>query len=101
MPAVGLGHVRRLGGVPAHGAAPGMARHPPAPDEDLDRASAGTDVDLFADEAVRDAVVVAIELDVVVDAHLRLFPDGVLVRGCLLYTSDAADDLLCVDLGGR
>ena len=21
--------------------------------------------------------------------------------GCLLYTSDAADDLLCVDLGGR
>ena len=24
-----------------------------------------------------------------------------LVRCCLLYTSDAADDLLCVDLGGR
>ena len=23
------------------------------------------------------------------------------IRGCLLYTSDAADDLLCVDLGGR
>src|SRR5450756_3247238 len=23
------------------------------------------------------------------------------VRTCLLYTSDAADDLLCVDLGGR
>src|SRR5450756_3060036 len=23
------------------------------------------------------------------------------VWGCLLYTSDAADDLLCVDLGGR
>ena len=22
-------------------------------------------------------------------------------RSCLLYTSDAADDLLCVDLGGR
>ena len=22
-------------------------------------------------------------------------------QGCLLYTSDAADDLLCVDLGGR
>src|SRR5450756_3103992 len=32
-------------------------------------------------------------------------PDQFLVRGqsisCLLYTSDAADDLLCVDLGGR
>src|SRR5450756_474135 len=26
-------------------------------------------------------------------------PDG--RRTCLLYTSDAADDLLCVDLGGR
>src|SRR5428012_24701 len=28
---------------------------------------------------------------------------GVVARGpaCLLYTSDAADDLLCVDLGGR
>ena len=24
-----------------------------------------------------------------------------LPRLCLLYTSDAADDLLCVDLGGR
>ena len=24
-----------------------------------------------------------------------------LANGCLLYTSDAADDLLCVDLGGR
>ena len=24
-----------------------------------------------------------------------------LYRHCLLYTSDAADDLLCVDLGGR
>ena len=22
-------------------------------------------------------------------------------RGCLLYTSDAADDMQCVDLGGR
>ena len=28
--------------------------------------------------------------------------DGVaLCSACLLYTSDAADDLLCVDLGGR
>src|SRR5680860_1868649 len=28
-------------------------------------------------------------------------PLEVLVYPCLLYTSDAADDLLCVDLGGR
>ena len=27
--------------------------------------------------------------------------DGVWTYTCLLYTSDAADDLLCVDLGGR
>src|SRR5665213_2340928 len=26
---------------------------------------------------------------------------GILLYPCLLYTSDAADDLLCVDLGGR
>src|SRR5450756_952955 len=26
---------------------------------------------------------------------------GCLLKSCLLYTSDAADDLLCVDLGGR
>ena len=26
---------------------------------------------------------------------------GLLGEHCLLYTSDAADDLLCVDLGGR
>src|SRR5450756_1495110 len=26
---------------------------------------------------------------------------GCTTNGCLLYTSDAADDLLCVDLGGR
>ena len=34
----------------------------------------------------------------------RMFKsDGVRNEGkaCLLYTSDAADDLLCVDLGGR
>src|SRR5450756_880491 len=31
-----------------------------------------------------------------------LFPGkGTLTLSCLLYTSDAADDLLCVDLGGR
>src|SRR5680860_1854830 len=28
------------------------------------------------------------------------FP-GTHIKTCLLYTSDAADDLLCVDLGGR
>ena len=27
--------------------------------------------------------------------------DFIVYENCLLYTSDAADDLLCVDLGGR
>ena len=32
----------------------------------------------------------------------RLFgKDAAVMMACLLYTSDAADDLLCVDLGGR
>ena len=35
-------------------------------------------------------------------AHVdRLHQLATQLRGCLLYTSDAADDLLCVDLGGR
>ena len=28
-------------------------------------------------------------------------PSGWLLNPCLLYTSDAADDMQCVDLGGR
>src|SRR5450756_603146 len=36
---------------------------------------------------------------------LRVSPTApgreILFKSCLLYTSDAADDLLCVDLGGR
>ena len=37
-------------------------------------------------------------------AHGRRPPEAGLTPAacsCLLYTSDAADDLLCVDLGGR
>ena len=35
-----------------------------------------------------------------VDHQRALGVDLARVFGCLLYTSDAADDLLCVDLGG-
>src|SRR5450756_3027647 len=38
------------------------------------------------------------------DLSLRrrpLYPSELRPHSCLLYTSDAADDLLCVDLGGR
>src|SRR5450756_1874633 len=46
--------------------------------------------------------------NLVADPHVEV-RDGTIVQtmtarevtGCLLYTSDAADDLLCVDLGGR
>src|SRR5450756_2688599 len=38
------------------------------------------------------------------DRHSRMMPSVMVARdstsSCLLYTSDAADDLLCVDLGG-
>src|SRR5450756_1041173 len=38
-----------------------------------------------------------------VESKLGLQPadEGAANGNCLLYTSDAADDLLCVDLGGR
>ena len=54
-----------------------------------------------------------LSVDVAICASARLIspvsPDGegpfgsvgTDIGGCLLYTSDAADDLLCVDLGGR
>ena len=32
---------------------------------------------------------------------LKEFYESLVKNSCLLYTSDAADDLLCVDLGGR
>ena len=40
------------------------------------------------------------------EVNFRFSPDGQKIaytrnKDCLLYTSDAADDLLCVDLGGR
>src|SRR5665213_3207535 len=34
-------------------------------------------------------------------AAVLIFLSAMMVSTCLLYTSDAADDLLCVDLGGR
>src|SRR5665213_2765724 len=37
----------------------------------------------------------------VANAMAELDAAGVALYSCLLYTSDAADDLLCVDLGGR
>ena len=37
----------------------------------------------------------------IADAAFYIFEKSPRGKSCLLYTSDAADDLLCVDLGGR
>ena len=44
-----------------------------------------------------------LEMDYDVELSRDLFrlQGDLLFPGCLLYTSDAADELLCVDLGGR
>src|SRR5450756_2202060 len=67
-------------------------------------------IDFKRDKDGIPAVVAAIEYDPNRSARIALLnyadgekryilqPDGLKV--CLLYTSDAADDLLCVDLGG-
>ena len=33
--------------------------------------------------------------------EIKIMVKDIMQNACLLYTSDAADDLLCVDLGGR
>ena len=46
-------------------------------------------------ELLQDTYLARVHLDI--DPAYKLPSD----TACLLYTSDAADDLLCVDLGGR
>ena len=40
------------------------------------------------------------DLDQIVEVCFTKSPRVVISTSCLLYTSDAADDLLCLDLGG-
>ena len=47
---------------------------------------------VIADQVLQDIADYVIDYKVVSEEALNT---------CLLYTSDAADDLLCVDLGGR
>eukprot|EP00657_Telonema_sp_P-1_P009323 TRINITY_DN3514_c0_g1_i1.p1 TRINITY_DN3514_c0_g1~~TRINITY_DN3514_c0_g1_i1.p1 ORF type:complete len:132 (-),score=57.32 TRINITY_DN3514_c0_g1_i1:18-413(-) len=52
----------------------------------------------------RDVTDTAPRDDPTATTHLNLADSGIFdpsYMPCLLYTSDAADDLLCVDLGGR
>ena len=50
-------------------------------------------------------VLIRVDFNVPMDENLEITDEnrilGALPTICLLYTSDAADDLLCVDLGGR
>ena len=55
------------------------------------------------DSAVAGGVAIRYGRDTFQHFFLKRSKDRPVDRGgdCLLYTSDAADDLLCVDLGGR
>ena len=54
-------------GVPPSGVGTTMGSDPPVLEKDLDRALGGANVDLLVDEGVRDAVVMLLELDMIVD----------------------------------
>src|SRR5437867_9724684 len=69
--------MRRVSGEAAADVAAAMRGDATAVAEDLDHRRGGADVDALADERVRDAVVVMVELDVVVDVDA----DGGLPRG--------------------
>jgi hypothetical protein len=77
---VSPGHVLGDRRVPAGQIAPAVAGHPAAADEGLDRPGAQPDLDLLAHELVGHAVVVAQDLDVVVDRDPRPAPLGEVVR---------------------
>jgi len=68
-------HMFGEGGVPAEGIAAPVGSDPLVVEKDLDGAFGGADVDLFVDQGVRDAVVMMLELDVVVDVDAGFLPD--------------------------
>ena len=51
----------------------------------------GKSTAVLREECGDDAIIISVEHN----------PQYAKIARCLLYTSDAADDLLCVDLGGR
>jgi hypothetical protein len=74
MALVGLGHVGGIGGVAAAAVGAAMGADALAAMEDLDRAHAGAHVDGLVHEGVGDGVVVAVELDVVIDVDPGRLP---------------------------
>ncbi len=57
-----------------------MACHPPVFEEDFHARGCETDIDLLSCQLIGDAVVVAVDLDMVVDIDPGLFPFGILVE---------------------
>ena len=51
-----------------------MACHPPIFEEDLQGTGGNADINLFFDKLIRHAVIVAIDLDMVVDIDSGFFP---------------------------
>ncbi len=76
---MGTRHVVRVGAVPAPTVAALMGCHALAAVEDLDRAAGGPQVDLRADQAVRNRIEEAVVLDVIVRADPHEAPFGELV----------------------
>ena len=56
-----------------------MRGHPLAPVQDLHDVFRVTDLDLLADQSIGDAVVVALELDVVIDVDAGFLPASQLI----------------------
>jgi len=71
-----LGPVLGQGGVTARCRTAGVSRDAATFEEDLDGGGREADFDLLVDAAVGNAVVVAVDLDVVVDVDARLLPLG-------------------------
>jgi hypothetical protein len=72
-------HVGIVRAVATNCGAAGMARHPAATDEDLDGRGTDADIGSLTDKLVWNAVVVAVDLEVVVDADFRSLPGGELI----------------------
>ena len=78
---VGLGAVGRIRREAPPTPAPDVSRHAMAVVEDLHRGGREAHLHLLSDEAVRNAVEVVLDGDVVVDVDSGLAPLGVLVAG--------------------
>ena len=74
-----FGHVLWQGGKSSWAMTSGMAGHPVVFAEDFDGGGSESEVDLFFDQRIRDAVVMAVDLHMIVDIDPGLFPFGELV----------------------